>query len=301
MTFTLVQPVKANSDSAPGVMPTVVLEVAATAGSLLVVALGHRRSDATATPTLGSDGTGMTREYAFIDNTGGNKGVALFWKIADGGETTFTISDTQQWRYIAAAEFGVPSGTSEVTFHDYATATANTAASSLTVSVPDPSTSSSLAWVSSFARDLAGTSVSFDSGFSAATQAPGNEGSDFAVGWRDDAAATPGNNVTATYNDDHVAVLGSGVWVAEGGGVSLDTPTGFTFTAHGSLRQLNGAWDAVPNAATYEAQVDQETSPGTWTNLTTYSGAATSFQLTDADGVDWATTYRSRVRAHPAE
>ena len=81
----------------------------------------------------------------------------------------------------------------------------------------------------------------------------------------------------------------------------LDTPTNFSFTAHGSLRQLDGAWDAVPNAATYEAQVDQETSPGTWSNLTTYSGAATSFQLTDADGVDWATTYRSRVRAHPAE
>ena len=86
-----------------------------------------------------------------------------------------------------------------------------------------------------------------------------------------------------------------------GSATPLATPTGFSFTAHGSLRQLNGSWDAVPNAATYEAQVDQETSPGTWTNLTTYSGAATSFQLTDADGVDWATTYRSRVRAHPAE
>ena len=298
MVFTLARPVEVHHGSEDGVDPSITLTSGATAGNLLVVALGHRRIDAAAIPVVtGNGASGLTREYAVTDNTGGNKGVALFWKIAAGGETTFVVTRDQQWRWIAVAEFELPSGASGVSWHDHATAVANTAASSLTVGVPDPSSSNSLAWVSSFARGNSGA-ISFDSGFAGATR-----DAELAVSWRDDAQSVSGNNVTVTYDADYVAIMGSGVWVAAGLDVAtpLDTPTGFTFTAHGSLRQLNGAWDAVPNAATYEAQVDQETSPGTWTNLTTYLGAATSFQLTDADGVDWSTTYRSRVRAHPAE
>jgi hypothetical protein len=84
------------------------------------------------------------------------------------------------------------------------------------------------------------------------------------------------------------------------GSSALATPANFSFTAHGSLRQLNGSWTAVANAGSYEASVDYETDPDTWVNLTTYAGAATSFQLTDADGVAWGTKYRCRVRAIPA-
>ena len=91
--------------------------------------------------------------------------------------------------------------------------------------------------------------------------------------------------------------------LSEAAATPLDTPTNFTFTAHGSLRQLNGSWSAVPNADSYEYEVDEETSPGagTWTNLVSDFTSGTSFQLDDTDGVDWATTYRCRVRAHPAE
>jgi hypothetical protein len=295
MAFTLTQSIKAIALTGTEESPTVTFDSGATAGNLIVVALGHRRVDASATPVIsGAGSTGLTRHYAYTDNTNGNKGVALFSKIATGGETEFISVHTQQWRYIAAAEFTVPAGTTGVTWHNHATAVANTAATTLTVGVPNPSTADSLAWASTFARDQTVAS-SFDSGFSAATFAH-----DFSVSWRADAASTPGNNVTATYDTSRIAIMGSGVWVAEGISNQLATPTNFSFTAHGSLRQLNGSWTAVANAGSYEASVDYETDPDTWVNLTTYAGAATSFQLTDADGVAWGTKYRCRVRAIPA-
>ena len=77
----------------------------------------------------------------------------------------------------------------------------------------------------------------------------------------------------------------------------LATPTGFTFTAHGSLRQLNGAWDAVTSAESYDWEV--EVDDGGYQPFESGSTAGTSFQLDDSDGVDWQTNYRGRVRANP--
>lgn len=114
--------------------------------------------------------------------------------------------------------------------------------------------------------------------------------------------------VTAPTGQNHMGVYAIGVGtdgdIAPHSGTStsqLTTPQNFSFTAVAGQRQLNGSWDSVPNAATYEYQVDEETSPGTWTQLATANQAGTTFQLDNTDGVDWATTYRSRVRAHPPE
>ena len=81
----------------------------------------------------------------------------------------------------------------------------------------------------------------------------------------------------------------------------LSTPTNFSFTAHNSLRQLNGSWDAVQDAGTYEYQVDAQGPDYGWVQLAAANEAGTTFELDNSDGVDWNTTYRARVRAHPPE
>lgn len=285
MVFSLARPVKVAANLLAGQSSTVTLTSPATAGNLLVVALGHRRSDASTNPAItGTGSADLVREFAFTDNTGGNKGVALFWKIAAGGETQFISVETQQWRYLAVAEFEVPAGASGVTFHDFATATANAGASSLTVNVPNPVTTNSLAWVSSLARESDGTAVSFDSGFAAATSAL-----DFAVSWRHDAQTVAGNNVTATYNSAFVSVLGSGVWIADG--LTLAVPAGFAFTATGL--QLDGSWTAVAGADTYDWEIERDDA-GTWVAFDSGSTATLAFQVTTA--VAYGKTYRARVR-----
>lgn len=85
----------------------------------------------------------------------------------------------------------------------------------------------------------------------------------------------------------------------EDAGSPIATPTGFTFTAAAAARQLDGSWDAVAEAATYDWVVEQDVNSA-WSAFQSGNTASTSFQLTDADGVDWARTYRGRVRAVPA-
>ena len=77
---------------------------------------------------------------------------------------------------------------------------------------------------------------------------------------------------------------------------TLNIPTGFAFTAGSGSRQLDGSWNAVSGADGYEWEVQRDAS-GSWEPFTSGSGAGTSFQLTDTDGVDWGETYRARVRA----
>ena len=77
----------------------------------------------------------------------------------------------------------------------------------------------------------------------------------------------------------------------------LATPGNFTFTASAVSRQLDGAWDAV-SGADYEYQV-QRSDDGVWVAFQSDTTSATSFQLTDTDGVGWGKTYRGRVRAVP--
>ena len=87
-------------------------------------------------------------------------------------------------------------------------------------------------------------------------------------------------------------------WItAEAAAVQLATPGNFTFTASGVSRQLDGAWDAV-SGADYEWQV-QRSDDGVWVAFQSDTTSATSFQLTDTDGVGWGKTYRGRVRAVP--
>lgn len=80
----------------------------------------------------------------------------------------------------------------------------------------------------------------------------------------------------------------------------LDAPANFAFTAAAGIRQLDGSWDAVIDADTYDYLVEYETSPGVWSAFVSASTAGTTFQLTSDNGVDWGTKYRSRVRAVPA-
>ena len=80
----------------------------------------------------------------------------------------------------------------------------------------------------------------------------------------------------------------------------LATPANFAFTAAAGTRQLDGSWDAVTDAETYDYLVEYETSPGVWSAFVSGSTAGTTFQLTSANSVDWGTKYRSRVRAVPA-
>ena len=85
--------------------------------------------------------------------------------------------------------------------------------------------------------------------------------------------------------------------LAESGQLAI--PSGFTFTAAAGARQLDGSWSAVSGASTYDWEVEEDVS-GTWTAFGSGNTATTAFQLTDTDGVKWATSYRGRVRAVPA-
>ena len=79
----------------------------------------------------------------------------------------------------------------------------------------------------------------------------------------------------------------------------LATPTSWTFTKTTDEREVNGSWDAVQDADHYEWEVEEETDPETWVAFDSGTTVTTSFSLDDTNGVDWNTTYRSRVRAMP--
>jgi hypothetical protein len=90
-------------------------------------------------------------------------------------------------------------------------------------------------------------------------------------------------------------------WTAlEDPGTQLPTPTGLTFTAVPGVRQLDGAWNAVSGAGGYDWQVEVQDG-AVWLPFDDGANPAqtTTFMLTAADGVEWGTTYRARVRATP--
>ena len=283
MPFGLVQSASVSTSGA-GFDETVTLPSAAAAGNLLVVVLGHRRSDAAALPVIsGAGSTGLTREFAYTDNTGGNKGVALFWKEAAGGETTFTATEAQQWRYLQVFEFSRPAG--DLSFVGFDTATNNAAATGLTVSVADPSSSDSLAAAATFGRDSQVDAVTFDSGFGATLQE-----TELHAAWVDDATTVAGGTVTATYPSARIAIAGVGVWAVAGAG--LAAPSNVTFEA--SRLDLDAAWAAVGDAETYGWEVEEDDG-GSWVAFDSGVTAATSLRLSFADGVKWGTKYRFRV------
>lgn len=78
---------------------------------------------------------------------------------------------------------------------------------------------------------------------------------------------------------------------------SLNSPSGFTFTAGSGTQTLSGSWNAVSGADGYDWEVERDAS-GSWVAFTSGSTTtATSFALDDTDGVAWGETYRARVRA----
>lgn len=105
---------------------------------------------------------------------------------------------------------------------------------------------------------------------------------------------------TAGFTSSGWAVFDAAVdWALGGVGSSqLSVPSGFTFVAATSARQLDGAWGPVSGAAIYRWEVEKYVAEA-WSTFFTGTTASLAFQLTDTDGVDWATTYRARVRAEP--
>lgn len=82
---------------------------------------------------------------------------------------------------------------------------------------------------------------------------------------------------------------------------SLDTPTGFTFTKTASTAEVTGSWSSVTDAASYDYEVE-EWDGSAWQPfaLSFVTAPTTTFTLAAADGVQFNTLYRSRVRAVPA-
>ena len=114
------------------------------------------------------------------------------------------------------------------------------------------------------------------------------------VGW--------GNYTSSPSNADRLYAIGVGTGgdaAPMSGTTALATPSGFTFTAGSGVRTLSGSWSPVSGAATYDWEV-QEDVASVWTAFASGNTASTSFALSSADGVDWDTTYRARVRAQPS-
>lgn len=79
----------------------------------------------------------------------------------------------------------------------------------------------------------------------------------------------------------------------------LNTPTGFTFTAHVSLPQVTATWSPVAGADHYQLEV-QEWDGAAFQPFTTVDPATSPVSLGTGQGVTDGTTYRARVRAMPA-
>lgn len=305
MTATLTQDVALGIDGGTTGSVSASLGSPATAGNLLVAAVYHRSGDAVAEPTVDQ---GMQREVVLTTPAvaGGNKGVALFWKVAEGGEETFATGASDLWQAITVAEYqrsgGFSGAVTEVFGHsgsDSAT-TGATASTSLTADVFNPGIVESFAFVATMTRG--GSDAAYDSGFSASLPSGGwwvsSGNSEGSYSWRNDASAISGDNVTVSHSNSVETVM---VTLVVSLAVSqLATPANFAFTAASGTRQLDGSWDAVTDADTYDYLVEYETSPGVWSAFVSASTAGTTFQLTSANGVDWGTKYRSRVRAVPA-
>ena len=79
----------------------------------------------------------------------------------------------------------------------------------------------------------------------------------------------------------------------------LAVPTNVTLTAATGVRQITLSWDSVAGANDYEWAVEY-LAGSSWFAHATGTTASLSVVRTDADSVDWGTTYRGRVRARPA-
>jgi hypothetical protein len=86
---------------------------------------------------------------------------------------------------------------------------------------------------------------------------------------------------------------------SSGAGTPLATPSGWTFVKTNGVRTVTGSWSSVVGAATYDYAVERWNGSA-WVAFYTGNTASTTFSLTNANGVDWATQYRARVRAVPA-
>jgi hypothetical protein len=116
-----------------------------------------------------------------------------------------------------------------------------------------------------------------------------------AWGFNDDTAMANLNAAGLSIFDEII------VWALDGAGsgTPLAVPSGWTFVKTSGVRTVTGSWSAVSGASTYEYQVERWTGSA-WVTFATGSTASLTFSLTSANGVDWSTQYRARVRAVPA-
>jgi hypothetical protein len=79
----------------------------------------------------------------------------------------------------------------------------------------------------------------------------------------------------------------------------LPTPVGLLFDQRPGQRKILSSWFAVPNAASYELNIEKLEGID-WVPVVTKTVSGVSTDLVESDGINWGTTYRARVRAMPS-
>lgn len=217
---------------------------AATAGNLLVLVMGHR-SDL-ATPTVSSP-TGMqvVSTEQFQTDASDRRGVTVWAKIADGGETTYTGNFAGSTPAKIAMEFSITGTIIEVGSN-----VGSSAGATVTQNVPtEPSaTPDQVAIMATTARN--NSSLSYDGFLGGVGKGLGVSTSELMMAWTDDPFGIAGGDVTLTMSGSHLwssvvstwsedltwvlsgnvtsdgsPVSGAQVIVAKGTGAGFDTPT----------------------------------------------------------------------------
>lgn len=258
----------------PSPNPTVSYVSTPIVGNLLVATMGHRNGDATSEPTV--DGFQL-RAVAHTVSDGGNKGSAIFERIADGTETEADAT-AGDWQSIQVAEYATGGGIVEFLGGN----TGHSGASSVgtfTVDVEPAIGSVSLAVASAFHRANAvddDSPAAYDSGFDTnIAHFKGGEAygeSQLAISYRNDADSVPGNDVTWTNVNAREVALSTCTWqlglvwdisgqvtkdgaAVEGASVVvLHEHSGTTFFREKTVTDASGNWSSdVPEGSTAHA------------------------------------------------
>lgn len=281
-----------------GNIGTVVVPVTAAvpSGATVVVAVNGAALNAatgfTATDTAGNTWT----ERAFqVHGTPVNGQIGI---LTCPVETALTTSDTisvtcvsrtpDKWAVLGIA-FGDVSGV------DVATQTTGADGSSMSTGTTASAAQDSQMLVSAFGYTgtVTFTAQAGSDGSATATASPGAAPRSVGISWRpvDAPGARSGTG----------SLSGSQAWVGAIVALNtlppLDTPAGFTLTAHPTAAEVTATWDAVGGAASYEVEV--QTDDAGWVPLDTFSTSSSPLVLDAGDGIEPATTYRARVRALP--
>lgn len=210
-----------------------------TVGNLLVVVQTHRHDLADPNPP----GTGWTRRVLdqYQTSTSDRRGVVVWDKVSDGTETSVNLAwGTATDLGGVYMEFAAPPDGWSAYGTD-ATNSATSIVSSLTVPVPTPPSTTSLAIAAVVCRNE--TTIGFDSGFTDAASTPSGQ---VDMGWRKDAVNVPGGNVTATFTSGDQSSIVAAVYNA-----------GTEFTAGSNLvteTVVQGTFEFTAGSENVEAQ-----------------------------------------------